>query len=243
MPRKRSKYQAPRSTEETYARALRRVARVVGSIIEPHIEGANFMNLGQMMQALRNYSDALGPWAAARAQEMLRSVAASTKRAFAAENRRFTTGIQGLIAEEAVGLQQQVLLREQVDLIKSLPTKAGEQAQTLATQAIIDGTRSTEIADKIRALGGITEKRAILIARTEVAKANSTLMEAQATAAGSEAYIWRTAGDEDVRESHAEMEGRVVQWNEPPTLSDGTTCHAGQIFNCRCFAEPIFTKL
>ncbi len=238
--RKRSKYQVPRTTEEVYARALRRVARVVGHIIEPHISDGTLANMSALLTALRNYSDVLGPWATARAQEMLRSVAASNKRAVSSEGRKLQKDVNSLVASDAVGLQQQVLLREQVDLIKSLPLKAGEQAQTLATQAIIDSTRSTEIAERIKDLGDVTENRAVLIARTEVAKANSTLMEAQSVAIGSNAYIWRTAGDEDVRESHAEMEGQVVQWDNPPTLSDGTTTHAGQIYNCRCFAEPIF---
>jgi uncharacterized protein with gpF-like domain len=35
------------------------------------------------------------------------------------------------------------------------------------------------------------------------------------------------------------MEGVPVRWDQPPTLSDGTVTHAGQIYNCRCWPEPI----
>jgi len=35
------------------------------------------------------------------------------------------------------------------------------------------------------------------------------------------------------------MEGKVIAFNDPPTLSDGTTTHAGQSFNCRCYPEII----
>jgi SPP1 gp7 family putative phage head morphogenesis protein len=85
----------------------------------------------------------------------------------------------------------------------------------------------------------VTESRAMLIARTEVAKANASINEARALSVGSEGYIWRTAGDADVRESHAEMDGQYVAWSDPPTLSDGTTTHAGAIYNCRCYSESV----
>lgn len=239
---RRSKFQAARSTEQRYQSQLTRVARVIGNIIQPYIEaGGTVPRLPQLMEALRAYGESLGPWATRVADEMLRSVAAQSRRAFKQENKRLTEGFREMMASSEVGLTQQVLLREQVTLIKSLPTKAGERVQTMATEAVMNGSRGAEIERELLRSGEVTEARARLIARTEVAKAQSTLTEARAKAAGSNAYIWRTAEDEAVRESHAEMEGQVVLWDSPPTLSDGTVTHAGQIYNCRCFAEPIFT--
>jgi uncharacterized protein with gpF-like domain len=49
-------------------------------------------------------------------------------------------------------------------------------------------------------------------------------------------------GDADVRESHAEVDGEVFNWNNPPTLSDGETTHPGEIYNCRCYAEPVLPE-
>jgi hypothetical protein len=46
-------------------------------------------------------------------------------------------------------------------------------------------------------------------------------------------YIWRTAGDNKVRASHAANAGRIFAWNNPPP-----TGHPGQAPNCRCTAEP-----
>jgi hypothetical protein len=48
-------------------------------------------------------------------------------------------------------------------------------------------------------------------------------------------YIWRTAGDDKVRPSHAANEGRVFAWNDPPE-----TGHPGEDFNCRCTAEAYY---
>lgn len=45
-------------------------------------------------------------------------------------------------------------------------------------------------------------------------------------------YIWHTAGDGKVRESHAERNGQVYSWDTPP---DGG--HPGEAPNCRCTAK------
>ena len=89
--------------------------------------------------------------------------------------------------------------------------------------------------------GKVTESRAKLIARTEIARTASGLTMARATHVGATHYIWRTSGDADVRNSHKEMNGKVIPFSKAPTLSDGTASHAGMIYNCRCYAEPILT--
>jgi hypothetical protein len=45
-------------------------------------------------------------------------------------------------------------------------------------------------------------------------------------------YIWRTAGDKNVRPEHAENDGRIFSWNKPPR-----TGHPGAEYGCRCWAE------
>lgn len=44
-------------------------------------------------------------------------------------------------------------------------------------------------------------------------------------------YIWRTVEDEKVRNTHAEYNRTVRDWNDDPD--------PGQEFNCRCWASPI----
>lgn len=59
-------------------------------------------------------------------------------------------------------------------------------------------------------------------------------------------YVWRTALDGDrVRKSHRLMEGVLVNWKDPPS-PEQLACeknvgyyHAGNIWNCRCYASPI----
>lgn len=45
-------------------------------------------------------------------------------------------------------------------------------------------------------------------------------------------YIWRTEEDDRVRSSHAQREGQIFAWDEPPEGG-----HPGEDYNCRCVAE------
>lgn len=230
---KQPKFKAPKTAEAEYNRQLRSVAKQIAHIIKLYQTGATL--LPGLTPALALYAEQLMPWAARVAERMLESVGRTNSRHWKAEMKQLGKDLRAdpnvLVAK---GLQA-----EQVALITSLPLEAGTRAQTLAQQAATGGRRADEIAAEIARSGEVTASRATLIARTEVARANSMITQARAASVGATKYIWRTADDEAVRESHAEMEGVVCDWDDPPTLSDGTTTHAGQIYNCRCYPEPI----
>jgi SPP1 gp7 family putative phage head morphogenesis protein len=138
-----------------------------------------------------------------------------------------------------VGKLLQRLQAEQVDLITSIPRDAAKRVHDLTLKNLESSGRTSDIAKEIMRQGEVSKSKATLIARTEVARASSLLTEARAKTIGSEGYIWRTSLDQDVRKSHKKMEGKFVRWDKPPTLIDGTTTHAGQIYNCRCYPEPV----
>ncbi|MDP4796224.1 MAG: phage minor head protein [Rhodospirillales bacterium] len=50
-------------------------------------------------------------------------------------------------------------------------------------------------------------------------------------------YIWRTRGDGKVRSKHAERDGKVFDWDNPPEGG-----HPGEAPNCRCWAEDVTDK-
>jgi hypothetical protein len=52
-----------------------------------------------------------------------------------------------------------------------------------------------------------------------------------------ESYIWRSGGDSQVRATHAEYDGLVISWSDPPEGG-----HPGEGWNCRCTAEPIIDQ-
>ena len=235
MPVMRSPNFKPNETaERQFAKALKKVAQYSGHVVEVHTDGAELKNEREMIKILEAYSKKLGPWAARQSAKMIEAVAKKNKRAWKNRSKQIHEVLETTVAKSVVGARAAQLVSEQVELIKSLPLRAAERAQKLSLEAVYNGTRANEIAEELQRSTLVSESDAIRIARTEVARSNLAITMTRAQAAGSKQYIWRTAGDSAVRESHKEMNGKVIDWDHPPTLSDGTVTHAGGIYNCRC---------
>lgn len=190
------------------------------------------------MKALRDYSVLINPWARAVAAKMLADVNRSNYLLFKQNAYAMGAEMKHVLADTPVGFRLADLMDENVRLITSIPTKAAERVHELAMERLSNSIRSSEMVKEIAELGGVTERRAKMIARTEVSRANASLLQARSESVGSEGYIWRTVGDHDVRESHKRMDGKYVRWDAPPT-TDGMVGHAGALPNCRCTAEPV----
>lgn len=132
-------------------------------------------------------------------------------------------------------------------LIKSLPLDIAKKVNEQVLHEAMKGTRSSEIAKLIKeSFPEESQARANLIARTEVSKTSTALTRARCHYVGADWYVWRTSEDSRVRSSHAIMDGVIVKWSSPPSPEslDGESrtygnYHAGEVFNCRCFAEPV----
>ncbi|KAA8563216.1 NAD(+)--arginine ADP-ribosyltransferase EFV [Pseudomonas extremaustralis] len=239
--RKRNRNQVRASrAERQYQTSLSQVARQVGSIINgfPPGDPAAEPTISHM---LNRYADLLNDWAVSTASKMLVEVNQQDRKAWAMLTEQMSQALRQEIRNAPTGQVMQGLLAEQVTLIKSIPLDAAKRVHELTLQGIEDGTRASEIAKEIQRSGEVSESKAKLIARTEVARTASTLTEARAKSVGSEGYIWRTSGDSDVRHSHAEMNGKFVRWDSPPTL-DKMTGHAGCFPNCRCYPDPVIPE-
>lgn len=51
---------------------------------------------------------------------------------------------------------------------------------------------------------------------------------------GNDLYVWRTVGDQKVRDAHAMRNGVRYHWAVPPEGG-----HPGEDYNCRCWAQPL----
>lgn len=136
----------------------------------------------------------------------------------------------GKVAEK---LEQ--LTAANVQLITSIHSQYLDKIQSAVMQAQVKGTSSKELAKQIKDIGGTTEKRAKLIARDQSSKINAALTRARHEEMGVTQYIWSTSGDERVRDSHAENDGKIFSYDDPPP-----TGHPGDEINCRCVAIPYF---
>lgn len=248
----RGKFKPSTAAEREFYRQLRKVAEASGHIVERHAVGAKLTDERAMKRELEAYSVKLGPWATRQAARMLEMVEASNRRAYAAKSKAMGKALRAGVGEKDVGAASLVLLNEQVGLIKSIPLEAGLRAQKIAYEAFFAGTRAApnsdtilELQDQMGLSTEIAVSRALLISRTETARANATINQARAVAVGSNQYRWHNSGDGAVRPSHLKLKGKKLQgmifsWDHPPTLDDGMTGHPGTFPNCRCFAEPMF---
>ena len=132
-------------------------------------------------------------------------------------------------------------------LIRTLPNDVAQTVTKNIAEEALKGERARSIEQIIRQE---TDKHsrasARLIARTEVSKTQSALTQARSEQLDLRWYVWRTALDGDrVRKSHRLMEGVLVNWKDPPAPEElvgeksAGHYHAGNIYNCRCYPEPL----
>lgn len=246
---KKPKFIAPRTIERQYESQLRAVARHSAGIIKPHVVGAELIAEAAMLRRVEAYVEALDPWARRTAAKVGAAVDEANKRTW----KRQAAEIKAALKDEAqgpIGAAQRKWQNEQVELIKSIPQDAAARAQALAREAIEDGSRAAEIAEKLQETEGVSLNKATLIARTEISKANTALTRARADGLGITHYRWVAMGDADTRESHQELSdrstgGETFAWDDPPqvgvpgTSTDEGHHHPGDFPNCRCYPDPV----
>lgn len=107
-----------------------------------------------------------------------------------------------------------------------------------------NGLRVEEIAKHLEQRSDVSAARARLVARDQTLKLASSITQARQTQAGVSQYRWSTSKDERVREMHADLEGQIIDWDDPPVTDKyGNTNHAGQDYQCRCVSIPLLPGL
>ncbi len=128
-------------------------------------------------------------------------------------------------------------------LITNIPEKAIGQIKRDTMAALTNGTTVDDLQDIVMKRIDVSDSRAELIARDQVAKLNGDLTSERQKDAGVNQFVWRTVGDERVRDSHDDCDGEVFDWDGTVSLTgvpkpDGN--NPGKDFQCRCWSEPIF---
>ena len=258
--RKARRFREPTATaaiDRWYRKKLRQLAKVVAQIGSEYAAEENPLIAADRIQGrLFSYADTLDQWASEVAATMLERVALADfkvwkdmgRKAWEETGQRVGAATLKALRSDAVAPTFSKLQLEQVELIKSLPREAGLKVHEWATEGLARGQRYADIVGRIQdELGRVTESRAVLIARTETARARSNFTQARARAIGSTQYVWHTVGDGTVRPMHAALDGTVHDWSNPPVTDIGRggipiRSNPGCVFNCRCFAEPLFPK-
>lgn len=236
-PRGARSFVQARKAERFYGAQLRKIARHIGELVGLN-PPSDLLQASALAERLTKYGEVIEPWARSIAERMIADVARRDWLVWQQRSREMGSLLHMEIANAPTGAVMREILDLQVGLIKSLPVEAGKRVHNLTLEGLTNSTRAGQIAQEIMRTGEVTRSRANTIARTEVSRTASSLTQARAVHVGSEGYIWRTSHDSDVRPSHERMEGRFVEWDNPPTL-DGMRGHAGCLPNCRCYPEPV----
>jgi SPP1 gp7 family putative phage head morphogenesis protein len=138
------------------------------------------------------------------------------------------------------------LIEQSATYIKTLPRDIATRVVKRVSDLTLQGERSGSIADQIRKYFPQASKASeTLIARTQVAKTYAAITQTRAQSVGVTYYIWHTVGGPKVRDSHRHMNNVIVFYNEPPSPEELINkksqgyYHAGGIYNCRCYMEPV----
>lgn len=237
-----------RNVEREYRRKLFKIARHIGDLVESY-EEVTPDDLTNIQNMLDNYSETLETWARQVGYRMIVHADKKEQKWWNEISRDLSEGVQQALNSGDIRPVVEQMTEEQVELIKSLPKDASRRVSHLAQKAFAGGARVDALRDEIQKTGEVSKSHAQLIARTEVARTSSTLTQARAKFVGSTQYIWRTAGDANVRFGHRQMSGKVCYWHSPPAVNEGTPTnarimhhHPGEIWNCRCYPEPIIPE-
>jgi SPP1 gp7 family putative phage head morphogenesis protein len=102
-----------------------------------------------------------------------------------------------------------------------------------------EGLRVEVLAHDIKQRFDVSDSRAELIARDQTLKLNAQINRQRQMQVGIRKYRWSTSKDSRVRDRHAELEGTIHSWEDPPRVAPGRYEHPGGDYQCRCVSMPI----
>lgn len=134
---------------------------------------------------------------------------------------------------------------QNVSLVRGLGESSLAEMEQIILRMVRDGESISNIRKQLVERFEVSQNRARFIARDQMSKINGQLTEERQTRIGVTEYIWRTSQDQRVRSDHARLNGKVIQWDEPPITNrrTGDRNHPGGDFQCRCWADPVTDKL
>jgi SPP1 gp7 family putative phage head morphogenesis protein len=128
-----------------------------------------------------------------------------------------------------------------IGLISSIPEQYYDRMQEIMFDHVATAERWESLSDKLRdgiaQVNDLVDYRVDLIARDQSSKMAAAFNESRAAAVGITQYTWQTAGDERVRETHAENDGELFSFAEGAPIDSGMG-NPGDDINCRCVALP-----
>lgn len=136
--------------------------------------------------------------------------------------------------------------QQNVQLIKSIPSKYLEEVETLVMANMRSGMRPGYIERALQEQFGVTQRRAKMIARDQTGKIQGELAEKQQRDNGFDYFQWIDSDDNRVRHRHRVIAEKmtaygkgIYRWDNLPLSSDGVPIKPGSDYQCRCIPRPV----
>lgn len=203
--------------------------------------------------AFRSQAERVAQGAVARADS------SSTEAFVKGVNSAVGVDLSNMITGEGLNNLLEAAVAENVSLITSIPQQYLSQVETIVYDGMRNGQTPTTIAKRLQEQSAVTMRRAKFIARDQMAKLNSDIVQARQSQAGISHYRAVTAGDERVtgkpggRYPNAKIKcweiarkdigygPGVYTWKEGATYAGQKGLHPGKHHpGCRCTATPVF---
>lgn len=137
-----------------------------------------------------------------------------------------------------------LILQRNVQLITNVASQTITNIENIVYDGMTNGEGWHGIIKGLEHQPEISARRIKLIARDQTAKTNQALNMLSQKSAGIKFFMWKTAGDERVRERHRHLDGKIYAWDEPeyyPYIDDKRTRGIpSQAIQCRCDARPVW---
>ena len=126
------------------------------------------------------------------------------------------------------------VLRENVRLIKTIPSKYHNEVERVIREGVVKGQSLDTIEENVYKAGHKLTNNARLIARDQTGNAQFAVTKARFKEVGLKKFKWQTVGDTRVRTKHQKLNGRIFTWK------DGANgIYPGTEIQCRCIALPV----
>lgn len=139
---------------------------------------------------------------------------------------------------------------DNVAKIKTIPGNTLDNMRSSILDGYVNGRSIRAVQKEIQEEYSVSKHKAQMLARDQIGSLNAQITQAQQRDAGVTHYKWSTSKDARVRDCHAELDGQIIAWDDPPemwyeTKKDGRVytgrrCHPGEDYCCRCVPIPVF---
>jgi SPP1 gp7 family putative phage head morphogenesis protein len=105
------------------------------------------------------------------------------------------------------------------------------------------GFRAENLIETIQSEKKVSYNKAKFLAKQETSLMVSKYRQIRYEDIGIKKYMWSTSRDVRVRHDHAELQGKIFRFDQPPVTDHSTMArnNPGEDYGCRCVAIPVLS--